>query len=192
MTAKILLKASQHLIISGDLMDSPEVKYEIRQAIMTVNNRDASLRVIREIGRHHSINIVCFNAEMLAGREHADAAIQHAWRSIISPKPISNSFEMEALLFAAGSRQCSVAAEFGIHEGENKMYVCLYPPQEGAWKVLSHHMRFVPETWDEWPPQKVDRLISLFGISQDELETVGQSHLKDLILERIALLEVCR
>jgi KEOPS complex subunit Cgi121 len=173
-------------------MDSPEEKYEIRQAIMTVNDRDASLRVIQEIGRHHSVNIVCFDAEMLAGREHADAAIQHAQRSIMSPKPISNSFEMEALLFAAGSRQCSVAAAFGIHAGENKMFVCLYPPQEGAWKVLSHHMRFVPEPLDEWSPQKVARLISLFGITQDELETVGRSHLKDLVLERIALLEVSR
>lgn len=173
-------------------MDSPEAKYEIRQAIMTVHDRDANLHVIQDIGRRFSVNIICYDAEMLAGREHADAAIQHARRSIISPKPISNSFEMEALLFAAGSRQCSVAASFGIHEGENKMFVCLYPPHEGAWKVLSHHMRFVPETWDEWGPQKVARLISLFGITQDELKTVGDSHLKDLILERIALLEVCR
>jgi KEOPS complex subunit Cgi121 len=99
---------------------------------------------------------------------------------------------MEALLFAAGSRQCSVAAAFGIHEGENKMFVCLNPPQERAWKLLSHHMRFVPEPLDDWSPQKVARLISLFGITQDELETVGQFHLKDLILERIALLEVSR
>ncbi len=30
-------------------MDSPEAKYEIRQAIMTVNDRDANLRVIQEI-----------------------------------------------------------------------------------------------------------------------------------------------
>jgi KEOPS complex subunit Cgi121 len=173
-------------------MDSTEAKYEIRQAIMTVNDRNTSLRVIQEIGRHHSVNIVCFDAEMLAGREHADAAIHHARRSINSPKPISNSFEMEALLFAAGSRQCSVAAAFGIHEGENKMFVCLYPPHEGAWKVLSHHMRFVTEIWDNWSPQKVARLILLFGITQDELDTVGRSHLKDLIFERIALLEVCR
>jgi KEOPS complex subunit Cgi121 len=173
-------------------MDSPEAKYEIRQAIMTVYDRDATLRLIQEIGRHYSVNIICFNAEMLAGREHADAAIQHARRSIISLKPISNSFEMESLLFAAGSRQCSVAAAFGIHEGENKMFVCLYPNHEEAWKVLAHHMRFVLETWDEWPLQKVARLISLFGITQDELETVDHSHLKDLILERIALLEVCR
>ena len=173
-------------------MNSPEESYEIRRAIMTVNDRDASLRVIQEIGRHHSVNIVCFDAEMLAGQEHADAAILHAQRSIISPKPISNSFEMEALLFAAGSRQCSVAAAFGIHEGENKMFVCLNPPQEGAWKLLSYHMCFVPEPLEDWSPQKVARLISLFGITQDELETVGQFHLKDLILERIALLEVSR
>ena len=99
---------------------------------MTVNDRDATLCLIQEIGRHYSVNIICFNAEMLAGREHADAAIQHAQRSIISSKPISNSFEMEALLFAAGSRQCSVAAAFGIHEGENKMFVCLYPPTRGG------------------------------------------------------------
>ena len=42
-------------------------------------------------------------------------------------KPISNSFEMEALLFAAGSRQCLVAALFGIQEGENRIFVCSYP-----------------------------------------------------------------
>jgi KEOPS complex subunit Cgi121 len=192
MTVKILHQASQHSIVLGDLMDSSEERYEIRQAIMTVKDRDASLRLIQEIGRHHATNIVCFDAEMLAGQEHADAAIQHAQRSIKSQKPISNSFEMEALLFAAGSRQCSVAAAFGIHEGENKMFVCLYPPEEGAWKVLSLHMNFLTEIWDDSTPQKVSRLISLFGITRDELETVGQSHLKDLILERIALLEVCR
>jgi KEOPS complex subunit Cgi121 len=173
-------------------MDSMEAKHEIRQAVMTVHDRDTTLRLIQDTGRRFSVNIICFDADMLAGREHADTAILHARRSIISPKPISNSFEMEALLFAAGSRQCSIAASFGIHEGENKMFVCVYPPHEGVWKVLSLHMRFVRETWDEWPPQKIARLISLFGITQDELETVGHSHLKDLILERIALLEVCR
>jgi KEOPS complex subunit Cgi121 len=192
MTAKLLHRASQHSIVSGDLMNPPEEKYEIRQAIMTVIDRNASLRVIQEIARHHSVNIVCFDAEMMAGREHADAAIRHARRSIISPKPISNSFEMEALLFAAGSRQCSFAAGFGIHEGENKMFVCVYPPKEGIWKVLSHHMDFVTENWNDLGPQKVLRLISLFGITQDELETVDRSRLKELILERIALLEVCR
>lgn len=99
---------------------------------------------------------------------------------------------MEALLFAAGSRQCSVAALFGIHEGENKMFVCLYPVKEDVWKALSYYMHFVTETWDDWSTHKITRLMSLFNITQSEIESVGKERIKDLILERIALLEVYR
>jgi KEOPS complex subunit Cgi121 len=166
--------------------------YEIRQAKMTVTDRDECLRLIQEIARNHSTRIVCFDAEKLAGREHADAAIRHAQRSILSAKPISNSFEMEALLFAAGSRQCSVASLFGIHNGENNLFVCLYPVKEEVWKALSYHMHFIAEPWDTWSALKIETMISLFGITQDELEAVGQERIKDLILERIALLEVFR
>jgi KEOPS complex subunit Cgi121 len=191
-TIKFPNQASPHSIVSGEYMDNSGERYEIRQAKMTVTDRDECLRMIQEIARNHSTRIVCFDAEKLAGREHADAAIRHAQRSILSAKPISNSFEMEALLFAAGTRQCSVASLFGIHKGENKMFVCLYPVKEEVWKALSYHMHFVTETWDNWSALKIARMISLFGITQDELETVGQERIKDLILERIALLEVCR
>jgi len=169
-----------------------EEMYEIRQAKMTVNDRDACLRMLQEIARNHSTHIVCFDADKLAGREHADAAIRHAQRSIFSTKPISNSFEMEALLFAAGSRQCSVAALFGIHPGENKMFVCSYPVKKDVWRALSKHMHFVHDKWDDLGAHKITRLISLFGITQEELEIIGYERVKDLVLERIALLEVTR
>jgi KEOPS complex subunit Cgi121 len=99
---------------------------------------------------------------------------------------------MEALLFAAGSRQCSVATVFGIHEGENTIYVCSYPAKEEVWNALSSHMQFVTETWDDLTDTKIERLVSLFGIPQEELDIVGKERLKDIILERIALLEVFR
>ena len=98
-------------------METPIETHEIRQAKITVDDRDAFLQMIQEIARSYSTHIVCFDADKLAGRDHANAALQHAQRSFYSDKPISNSFEMEALLFAAGSRQCLVAALFGIHEG---------------------------------------------------------------------------
>jgi len=53
-------------------------------------------------------------------------------------------------------------------------------------------MHFVAESWDDWNADKIAHLISLFGITPDELETVGQERIKDLVLERIALLEVYR
>ncbi len=189
---KILRRGSQHSTGSGDYLATSENAYEIRQAVMTVHDRDACLRRIQEVARNYSTHIVCFDADKLAGREHAEAAVRHAKRSVLSAKPISNSFEMEALLFAAGSRQCSVATFFGIHEGENNIYVCSYPAKDEVWYALSSIMHFVTETWNDWTDTKIERLVSLFGIQQEELNIVGKDRLKDIILERIALLEVFR
>jgi KEOPS complex subunit Cgi121 len=173
-------------------MEPPKERSEIRLARMTIDDRDGFLQMIQGIARLYSIHIVCFDADKMAGLDHAKAAIQHAQRSFFSGKPISNSFEMEALLFAAGSRQCQVAALFGIQEGENTMFVCSYPVNENVWKDLSHHMHFVEEKCNDMTPDKEARLVSLFSITQEELEVVGRYRIKDLILERIALLYVNR
>jgi tRNA threonylcarbamoyladenosine modification (KEOPS) complex Cgi121 subunit len=53
-------------------------------------------------------------------------------------------------------------------------------------------MYFVTETWDEITPDKEARLMILFSITKEELGGVGQDRIKDLILERIALLHVNR
>jgi KEOPS complex subunit Cgi121 len=173
-------------------MEKPITTHEIRQAKITVDDCNAFLRMIQGIARSYSTHIVCFDADKLAGRDHAEAALQHAQHSFFSERPISNSFEMEALLFAAGSRQCLVAALFGIQEGENRTFVCSYPVNEEVWKELSHHMHFVTETWGEMTPDKEARLMILFGITQEELDMVGRDRMKDLLLERIALLHVNR
>ena len=173
-------------------MDTPITDYEIRQARTIIEDRNAFLRKIQEIARLYSIHIVCFDASKMAGLDHAKAAIQHAQRSFFSAKPISNSFEMEALLFAAGSRQCQVAASFGFHEGENSLFVCICPVNECVWTDLSCFMHFVDLPFDDMTPEKEARLASLFNITQEELEVVGRDRIKDLILERIALLSINR
>jgi len=166
--------------------------YEIRKARVTIDDRNQFLKIIQGIARLHSLHIICFDADKMAGRDHAKAAIHHSQRSFFSGKPISNSFEMEALLFAAGTRQCQVAASFGIKEGENTMFVCSYPVNEHVWPDLSRHMYFLDEMCDDMTPEKEERLVSVFNITQEELETVGRERIIDLILERIALLYVNR
>jgi KEOPS complex subunit Cgi121 len=72
------------------------------------------------------------------------------------------------------------------------MFVCAYPAKEDIWKDLSNHMHLVTETWDEITPDKEARLMILFGITEEELDVVGRDRIKDLILERIALLHINR
>jgi KEOPS complex subunit Cgi121 len=173
-------------------MNIPPGRIKIRQARLTIRDRSVILHTIQSIARQYSSHIICFNAENMAGHRHAEAAMRSAQRSFFSKKPISNSIEMEALLFAAGSRQCDTAALFGIHENVDRIFVCCCPEHEGMWQELSQFMHFVTEEWDEITPEKEDRIKSLFNITDEELALVGRARIVDLVLERIALLEVYR
>ena len=173
-------------------MNVTPARFEIRQARLTVHNRFAFLHTIQSIAQQYSTHIICFNADNMAGQRHAEAAMRYAQRSFLSGKPVSNSIEMEALLFAAGSRQCDTAGLFGIHENENAIFVCSCPENECVWEELSQCMHFVTEIWDEMTPEKEDRIKSLFNITDEELALVGRARIMDLVLERIALLEVYR
>ena len=159
---------------------------------MTIRDRAAVLEMLRKIARQYAASIVCFDAEKLAGQAHAEAALWHAHRSFEQGSMISNSFEMEALLYAAGTRQCSAAVSFGLHEGRNYLFVCCCPAPVGIWKDLALHMQFNSEPEEIISPQKAARLAALFDITPEEIEATGQDCIRDLVLERVALLDVSK
>ncbi len=167
-------------------------EYEIRTAVFRVSSCSGFLPKIREIATARATHVICFNADLMAGRAHAEAALLRAIRAVRAGTAISSSLEMEALLHAAGNRQCSVAERFGLHEGMNRAYVCLCPPVAGAFRDLSAIMEFVDEDWEAIPDEKAERLREAFGITPGELAAAGPARLRDLILERVALLEVYR
>ncbi|MDD1665934.1 MAG: KEOPS complex subunit Cgi121 [Methanomicrobiales archaeon] len=167
-------------------------EFEIRSAVFRVSRCQPFLARLRGIGAARGTRIICFNADLMAGRAHAAAALRRALRAVREGAAISASLEMEALLSASGNRQCSVAERFGIHEGENRAYVCLYPPSEAAYRDLSALMEFVDEDWEAIPEEKEERLREAFGITREELAAAGPGRLRELVLERVALLEVYR
>jgi KEOPS complex subunit Cgi121 len=99
---------------------------------------------------------------------------------------------MEALLYASGSRQCSVASSFGIHDGKNRAYICCCPASTGVWEALSPLVRFVDEDWETLAPERRAKLKELFSIPEEEIAAAGESRFADLVIERVALLEVYR
>jgi KEOPS complex subunit Cgi121 len=168
---------------------------DIRAARCRIEDRQAFLARLQSIGREFCTSIILFNADMLAGRRHADSAVRFARRSWAGGSAIANTFEMEALLYAAGSRQCNVAFKFGIHEGENHLFVCCEPGgTDGAWDALSELIEYVDAgAFEIMDQEKRERLANLFGITPLELESVDCSTtITDLVLERVALLQVLR
>ena len=174
-------------------MSSLPVARNIRAARCSIPDTAVFLRDLRAIATIYDTHIVCFNADMLAGKVHASTAVAKAVRAFEDGITISNTLEMEALLFAAGSRQCAIAASFGIHNGENRVYICCHPAREPLWAALDPLFHWVRESWDTISPEKRFRLMETFVISDEEIAAAGgDGRIVDLVLERVALLQVMR
>jgi KEOPS complex subunit Cgi121 len=167
-------------------------EYRILQAIFTADEIATFIDQIRGIGEYNQCSIICFNADRVAGLQHVEAALHRALRARSSRGRISRSLEMEALLYASGSRQCAVGAEFGVHVGYNRAFVAIVPPREAVFDALSGFMEIVCVDWDEIDAAKKRVLMDLFAITDAELNAAGEDQIRALILERMALLEVNR
>jgi KEOPS complex subunit Cgi121 len=165
---------------------------DIRQVSLNVADEGRFLAGIRQVSMDHASVIVLLNADIMAGIAHVESAILHAFRAYREKTCISNSLEMEVLLYAAGSRQCSVATRFGIHQGWNRVYLCICPPDPRVWDLLCPQVTEVHEDWELIDKDKAGRLMELFSITPEELRVVGAGGIRDLVLERVALLEVYR
>ncbi len=166
--------------------------YTIIQAICEVESIRDFLATMRGIAGRHNTHIICLNADVIAGRRHAETALEHAWRSTKSGEPIARTPEMEVLLYASGSRQCQDASSFGIHEGKNRCYFCIMPADMGAERELDRIVTVTDEDWEIIDDKKAQMLMELFGITAEEVEVVGRERLRELVIERVALLDVYR
>lgn len=170
--------------------DIREMDFEIRQVSFQVLDIGSFLSWLRAISTRNNVSIVCFNAELMAGQEHVISAMFHAKRATNKGTCISSTFEIEALLYAAGSRQCQDAAKFGVHKGLNNCYLCIYPVNPQVWSDLFTVMTVSADDWEQMTDIKINILTSVFGITNEEIAVTGKDRIKDLILERVALLEV--
>ena len=175
------------------MMPAPPPARNFRTARCTISDRSRFLSDLQNIARSHDTHIICFNADMIAGRAHAVLAVDLAERAFKTGENISNTLEMEALLYAAGSRQCNVAAAFGINTGENRLFICCLPEREEIWAGLGSLFRFTEEDWDFIGPEKSAALMKIYSVSSDEIAAAGgDTKIADLVLERVALLQVLR
>jgi KEOPS complex subunit Cgi121 len=169
-----------------------EYACDIRTVSIEIHDEAAFLETVRSIARSYNTHIIFFDADKMAGKNHVESALVHAIRAVNGNFCISNSLEMEALLYAAGSRQCINGVAFGIHAGHNNSYLCICPPEtEALGKILSL-VTPVHDNWETISPEKAGVLKNLFDITSQELGVTGISRLQELVLERVALLEVYR
>lgn len=165
----------------------------IHQYKVQIGDLAGFLEYLRNLGESEGVCIILFDADRMAGRVHVESALAHAFRAFRGGTPISHRPEMEALLYASASRQCQQGMDFGAHPGMNRVYLCICPGSRKAEEELIKVGVFCDdEDWESISDEREARLMALFGITQKEREVAGPGRIRDLVLERVALLEVYR
>jgi len=165
----------------------------IRQIRFTVSDIRQWLNTFEKLGKKYGCNIICLNKNLIAGKKHLISAIRHAQESFFSGDAIARKFEIEVLLYAAGTRQTGVIGPFGIQIGDNECYLCVISgTQEGVDDIMSLVQDAEEEDWESISLEKEELLKVVFEISDAEIRVTGREKIQNLVLERVALLTVNR
>jgi KEOPS complex subunit Cgi121 len=129
--------------------------------------------------------LVC-RRDMVFGRDHVASALEHAMSAMREGRNVSASLPMETLLYLSGERQLSGAiGKMTVGDDTTQVVVAQLSTgpsvREFSWTDLP---RVDPEIGAE-------RLL-VFGISETELKTVGSDRGAELVLERVAAVDVLK
>ncbi|MDT8402720.1 MAG: KEOPS complex subunit Cgi121 [Bacteroidales bacterium] len=167
---------------------------QIISGTINITNLPGFLRQLADIGEGHNITVQAVNADLLTGSRHLMFAVEKAIRSFDSGRNIANNLGMEIMLYAAGTRQIERALGLGVRMGENRIAMVLVG-ENGIDDALVH----VSELLDTVDPIVLDYsdirkkdIQEFFTITSDELETVDETKIPELVLERVALVDVVK
>jgi KEOPS complex subunit Cgi121 len=125
------------------------------------------------------------DGDLVFGADHIASALHHAAKAIAEGRNASDSIAMETLLYASGERQLSGAIrKMAVGEGTRRVVLA----------VLSGGFR-PGEGWSPLPPSEgaADRArLARFGVTEAEMSTVAEGRLAELVLERVASVDVTK
>ena len=143
---------------------------------------------IREIGKRTDTVIVALDADKLAGKEHLMFAIEKAENSFKTGKNIANDIGKEIMLYASGTRQINRAMKIGVHNGNNNIALVAI----GDHIDLSVFDEITHKDVLQYEGSKNRALMDIFNITEEEINAVGVERIPELVLERVALVDVLK
>ena len=158
---------------------------------VTVDDLDAFLAVLDDAAEATGTTVQAFDADYVVCEAHLRRALDRADRAIARGENVARERAVELLCYAAGRRQINRALEMGVSEGENRVVVLVDSSagDEGAEADAVAMLRDHVDEQAVLGEYDGATVRSFFDISDAELDAVD-GDLPDLVLERVALLDV--
>ena len=144
------------------------------------------LRRVSEAAQAGGSEVLVVKGELVFGSDHMRSALYHARKAIQEGRNASDSVAMETLLYSSGERQLGSAIKKMSVDRETESVVVVRLSGTGL----------VPEQgWQEIPrrPPAVDMAgLRRFGVSDRELETISVERAFELVMERVASVDILK
>ncbi|MEA2055045.1 MAG: KEOPS complex subunit Cgi121 [Candidatus Thermoplasmatota archaeon] len=162
-----------------------------------IKYREELIKKIKYFGKENKIACQIMDAEMIYSKEHVVSAVEHAVRAFKNKTNSCNTLDMEILLYASGKRQIKDAIDvMGIKDGEKFVFVSAgktgIADYNGEVKGIEDFIKNLGVEIDNTVINGNDEFLKKFGIGKKELETVDKSMYGDLILEKVAMVDVIK
>jgi len=165
----------------------------------TIKNIDSFVEHLLLFSKKENLVIQAFDATVIYGKDHLISATTHAQRAFEQGRNATNSLALEILLYAAGERQIQRAIQkIGVKKGEQAIAFVII--NDMTLKTKSHIEKAVIQkllttfhlTSDDTVLEGNRTTLKKFGITEKEISTVPESNYGDLILEKVALVDIIK
>ncbi len=152
-----------------------------------VFSAEDALSAARDAGEADA-SVQLMRASMVFGRIHLESAIDHAIRAFERGRNTSNSRATETLLYASGTRQISKAIEkMGIREGDSEVALVAF----GEFS-LDEFLEKANFNQDDSVLDGDASMLIEYGICKKEISSVPDFKVFDLVLERVAMVDLLK
>jgi len=167
--------------------------YKIIGAKGNIQNIDNFLDRIKGFSNKNNVAIQVFNADLIYGEKHLISAFEHAKRAIEQKTNTTNSLEMEILLYAAGERQLKLAIpKMGFKKGKSNLAIIVVSKDKKIDKIVENLLSEFNLDKDDKLLEGDENTLKKFGLNQKEIKTVAKTKYQDLILEKVAMVDIIK
>ena len=157
-----------------------------------IQDVDSFLKQVLGFAQKHDVVIQVFNAKMIYGKNHLESATEHAVRAMNQSTNTTNSLGMEILLYASGERQLKLAIpKMGVKKGKGNI-AFVFTNGKISDKLVNEILKHLTLERDDKVLDGDRNTLKKFGLKETEIETVKKAKYGNLILEKVAMVDIIK
>jgi KEOPS complex subunit Cgi121 len=160
-----------------------------------IKDVDDFLEKISIFAKENNVIIQTFDADLVFGKNHIFSAFEHAVRAIDRKTNTTNSLEKEILLYASGERQIKLAIpKIGVKlKNEKIVFIFINNEKTNVSKnIIKNFLDMLCLVRDDNVIKGDEKTLIRFGINKNEIKTVTKDKYADLILEKVAMVDIIK